>query len=210
MDAFEAIKATFFQECDELLADLEAKLMLLEQGQTDLETINAVFRAVHSVKGGAGAFGLEALVRFAHVFETLMDELRAGRKPCDAITIKTLLRASDVLADHIQAAQGLIPPVDEARSAALVAEMQVLTHGGVLIPQLLEPVQYGRLEGVGFGHGPNLLRFSARWCDILCDQLQPDRTHEQFGLHHHRNPPRIGTHINGQIVFVFPDAALLD
>lgn len=130
MDAFEAIKATFFQECDELLADLEAKLMLLEQGQTDLETINAVFRAVHSVKGGAGAFGLEALVRFAHVFETLMDELRAGRKPCDAITIKTLLRASDVLADHIQAAQGLIPPVDEARSAALVAEMQLLTHGG--------------------------------------------------------------------------------
>ncbi|WP_404416730.1 chemotaxis protein CheA [Brevundimonas vesicularis] len=130
MDAFEAIKATFFQECDELLADLEAKLMLLEQGQTDLETINAVFRAVHSVKGGAGAFGLEDLVRFAHVFETLMDELRAGRKPCDPITIKTLLRASDVLADHIQAAQGLIPPVDEARSAALVAEMQVLTHGG--------------------------------------------------------------------------------
>jgi two-component system chemotaxis sensor kinase CheA len=134
MDAFEAIKATFFQECDELLADLEAKLMLLEQGQTDLETINAVFRAVHSVKGGAGAFGLEALVRFAHVFETLMDELRAGRKPCDTVTIKTLLRASDVLADHIQAAQGLVPPVDEARSAGLVAEMQLLTHGGEVPP----------------------------------------------------------------------------
>ena len=130
MDAFEAIKATFFQECDELLADLEQKLMLLEQGQTDLETINAVFRAVHSVKGGAGAFGLEDLVRFAHVFETLMDELRAGRKPCDPVTIKTLLRASDVLADHIQAAQGLAPAVDEARSAGLVAELEMLTHGG--------------------------------------------------------------------------------
>jgi len=138
MDAFEAIKATFFQECDELLADLEAKLMLLEQGQTDLETINAVFRAVHSVKGGAGAFGLEALVRFAHVFETLMDELRAGRKPCDALTIKTLLRASDVLADHIQAAQGLVPPVDEARSAALVAELEVLTHGGEAPPAAMD------------------------------------------------------------------------
>jgi two-component system chemotaxis sensor kinase CheA len=138
MDAFEAIKATFFQECDELLADLEAKLMLLEQGQTDLETINAVFRAVHSVKGGAGAFGLEALVRFAHVFETLMDELRAGRKPCDLITIKTLLRASDVLADHIQAAQGLIPPVDEGRSAALVSELELLTHGGEAPPVVEE------------------------------------------------------------------------
>lgn len=138
MDAFEAIKVTFFQECDELLAELESKLMLLEQGQTDLETINAVFRAVHSVKGGAGAFGLEALVRFAHVFETLMDELRAGRKPCDAVTIKTLLRASDVLADHIQAAQGLAPEVDEARSAGLVAEMELLTHGGEAPPPVEE------------------------------------------------------------------------
>lgn len=130
MDAFEAIKATFFQECDELLADLEGKLLVLESGQTDSETINAVFRAVHSVKGGAGAFGLEDLVRFAHVFETLLDELRAGRKPCDAVTVKTLLRASDVLADHVQAAQGLKPPVDPARSAALVVELEILTHGG--------------------------------------------------------------------------------
>lgn len=130
MDAFEAIKATFFQECDELLADLESKLLVLESGQTDSETINAVFRAVHSVKGGAGAFGLEDLVRFAHVFETLLDELRAGRKPCDAVTVKTLLRASDVLADHVQAAQGLKPPVDPARSAALVVELEILTHGG--------------------------------------------------------------------------------
>jgi len=112
--------------------------MLLEQGQTDLETINAVFRAVHSVKGGAGAFGLEALVRFAHVFETLMDELRGGRKPCDAVTIKTLLRASDVLADHIQAAQGLAPPVDEERSAGLVQELELLTHGGEAPPAVEE------------------------------------------------------------------------
>ena len=134
MDAFEAIKATFFQECDELLADLEAKLLVLESGQTDNETINAVFRAVHSVKGGAGAFGLEALVRFAHVFETLMDELRAGRKECDDITVRTLLRASDVLADHIAAAQGRIPEVDEVRSAGLVAEMEVLTHGEASVP----------------------------------------------------------------------------
>lgn len=134
MDAFEAIKATFFQECAELLADLEAKLLVLESGQTDTETINAVFRAVHSVKGGAGAFGLEALVRFAHVFETLMDELRAGRKECDDVTVRTLLRASDVLADHIAAAQGQIPEVDEARSAGLVAEMEVLTHGEASVP----------------------------------------------------------------------------
>ncbi|MFK4057727.1 chemotaxis protein CheA [Brevundimonas sp. NPDC046655] len=128
-DPFEAIKVTFFQECNELLGDLEANLLALETGEGDIETINAVFRAVHSVKGGAGAFGLEDLVRFAHVFETLMDELRSGRKECDDVTVKTLLRASDVLADHIAAAQGTGAPVDAARSAGLVAELEVLTHG---------------------------------------------------------------------------------
>ncbi len=128
-DPFEAIKVVFFQECDELLGDLETGLLAIEQGDTDTETVNAVFRAVHSVKGGAGAFGLEALVRFAHVFETLLDEIRSGRKPCDDVTVKTLLRASDVLADHIAAARGQGAPVDEARSAGLVAELEALTHG---------------------------------------------------------------------------------
>lgn len=129
VDPFEAIKVVFFQECDELLADLEAGLLAIEQGDSDIETVNAVFRAVHSVKGGAGAFGLEALVRFAHVFETLLDEIRSERKPCDDVTVKTMLRASDVLADHIAAARGQSAPVDEARSAGLVAELEALTHG---------------------------------------------------------------------------------
>jgi two-component system chemotaxis sensor kinase CheA len=134
VDPFEAVKLVFFQECDELLADLEAGLIALESGSGDDETVNAVFRAVHSVKGGAGAFGLDALVRFAHVFETLMDEIRAGRKPCDDVTVRTLLRASDVLADHIAAARGESEPVEEARSAALVAELEVLTYGAAAAP----------------------------------------------------------------------------
>lgn len=129
VDPFEAIKVVFFQECDELLGDLETGLLAIEQGSADNETVNAVFRAVHSVKGGAGAFGLDALVRFAHVFETLLDEIRSERKPCDDVTVKTLLRASDVLADHIAAARGQGAPVDEARSAGLVAELEALTHG---------------------------------------------------------------------------------
>jgi len=133
VDPFEAIKVVFFQECDELLGDLEAGLLAIEGGDTELETVNAVFRAVHSVKGGAGAFGLEDLVRFAHVFETLMDEVRAGRKACDDTMVKTLLRASDVLADHIAAARGQADPVDAARSAGLVAELEALTRGEVYV-----------------------------------------------------------------------------
>ncbi|MGV9010946.1 chemotaxis protein CheA [Brevundimonas sp.] len=130
VDPFEAIKVVFFQECDELLGDLETGLLAIQSGTADDETIHAVFRAVHSVKGGAGAFGLDDLVRFAHVFETLLDELRAGRRPCDEPTLNALLRAADVLADHVAAARGQGAPVEPARSAGLVAELEALTHGG--------------------------------------------------------------------------------
>ncbi|KQY85037.1 chemotaxis protein CheA [Brevundimonas sp. Root1423] len=138
-DPFEAIKAVFFQECDELLGDLETGLLAIESGAADDETVNAVFRAVHSVKGGAGAFGLDELVRFAHVFETLLDEIRAGRKPCDDPTVKTLLRAADVLSDHVAAARGQGAPVDPQRSATLVAELEARTHGEASIPPPAEP-----------------------------------------------------------------------
>ncbi len=129
MDPLEAIKATFFQECDELLADLESGLLELEGGGGDIETVNAVFRAVHSVKGGAGAFGLEPLVRFAHVFETTLDEMRSGRLATEPAAVKVMLRAADILADHVSAARGQ-GTVDEAGSLRLVAELKGLCGGG--------------------------------------------------------------------------------
>ena len=66
MDAMQAIRETFFQECEEQLGELETGLLSMEAGNADNETVNAVFRAVHSIKGGAGAFKLDRLVRFAH------------------------------------------------------------------------------------------------------------------------------------------------
>src|ERR1700722_4025123 len=127
----EAIKATFFQECEELLADLEAGLLALEGGDTDPETVNAVFRAVHSVKGGAGAFGLEQLVRFAHVFETTLDHLRARELEQTPHVLKVMLRAADLLADLVRAAQSGAN-VDEARCLALADELVALSgdHAG--------------------------------------------------------------------------------
>ena len=129
MDPLAAIRETFFQECEEQLAELESGLLAMESGDTDPETINAVFRAVHSIKGGAGAFSLDALVRFAHVFETALDEMRSGRlAPTDNV-VKTLLRAADVLADLVRAAHDN-GTVDEAHSAALVEELKALGPEG--------------------------------------------------------------------------------
>ncbi len=129
MDELEEIKATFFMECEELLADLENGLSAMESGSADGETINAVFRAVHSVKGGAGAFGLDPLVRFAHVFETLLDDVRSHKVEATAVLVRELLRAADVLADHVLAAKGGFV-ADEVRSAEMAAILEALSADG--------------------------------------------------------------------------------
>lgn len=134
MDSMDAIKATYFQECDELLASLEEGLLALEAGEADADTVNAVFRAVHSVKGGAGAFGFEPMVAFAHVFETTLDDMRSGKLDPEPDVIKALLRAADVLADHVQAVKGE-GAVDQARAAAITEELEALTTGGAPAPK---------------------------------------------------------------------------
>ncbi|MEL6126882.1 MAG: Hpt domain-containing protein, partial [Pseudomonadota bacterium] len=73
MEEEDDFKSLFFTECDELLTDLREHLDTLADGAGDAETVNAAFRAVHSVKGGAAAFGFNDLIHFAHAFETVMD-----------------------------------------------------------------------------------------------------------------------------------------
>jgi two-component system chemotaxis sensor kinase CheA len=143
----EAIKITFFQECEEQLAELESGLLAMQAGETDSEIVNAVFRAVHSIKGGAGAFGLEDLVRFAHVFETAMDEVRTGRLAPDSETVlKPMLRASDVLADVVRAARDHLA-VDEDRVRHSAAEL-------VACAALPEVDEAEDLSDIDFGFAP--------------------------------------------------------
>jgi two-component system chemotaxis sensor kinase CheA len=125
MNPMDAIKVTYFQECEELLADLERGLLDMEGGDTGSETINAVFRAVHSVKGGAGAFGFDALVSFAHVFETTLDEMRSGRLEVSPPAVAVMLRSADVLSDLLQSAKNG-NTVDPARCEVLITELETL------------------------------------------------------------------------------------
>ena len=128
MDPLAAIKVTFFQECEEQLAELEAGLLAMEEGDHDPEIVNAVFRAVHSIKGGAGAFSLEDLVRFSHVFETALDRIRSGAIEADQEAIKLLLRSADVLADHVRAARDG-GTVDVGRSQSMAEALAALAEG---------------------------------------------------------------------------------
>lgn len=122
------IKEIFFQECEEQLAELESGLLKMNDGDRDPETVNAVFRAVHSIKGGAGAFGLEDLVAFAHVFETTLDCVRSNKLDPGAEVMKVMLKSADVLADLTNAARDG-GSVEESRSAGLVKELEALANG---------------------------------------------------------------------------------
>ncbi|WP_442916053.1 chemotaxis protein CheA [Lichenihabitans sp. Uapishka_5] len=128
-----AIKQTFFQECEEQLTELEAGLLQLDDGNHDSEVVNAVFRAVHSIKGGAGAFNLTALVQFAHVFESAMDRVRVGKLHPSPDVLRVMLRAADVLADFVRAArEDDVVPAE--RSAGIVLELKALAEGQGVAP----------------------------------------------------------------------------
>ena len=107
----------FFQECDDLLEQLSSGLNDLEAGAGDEETVNSMFRAVHSMKGGAGAFGLDQLVSFAHAFENVLDDIRSQRLLVGDNVVNLLLTASDHLADLVEAAsQGTELPPEQGAS----------------------------------------------------------------------------------------------
>tara|TARA_R110002020_G_scaffold5841_9_gene24039 strand:+ start:1420 stop:3708 length:2289 start_codon:yes stop_codon:yes gene_type:complete len=122
------IKEIFFQECEEQLAELESGLLRINDGDSDPETVNAVFRAVHSIKGGAGAFGLDDLVAFAHVFETTLDCVRSNKLRTSPELLKVMLKSADVLTD-LTAASRDGGSVDAARTSVLVKELEAFAKG---------------------------------------------------------------------------------
>lgn len=102
MASLEQLKHTFFDECAEGMQQIEQGLSDIRDGLGADDTVNAVFRAVHSVKGGAGIFGFEGLVGFAHVFETTLDAIRRGDLAATTDVVDVLLMSSDILSDLVQ------------------------------------------------------------------------------------------------------------
>ncbi|SHI75584.1 chemotaxis protein CheA [Wenxinia saemankumensis] len=117
----ESLRDMFFAECEDLLDALSEGLARMGEGTQDGETVNAIFRAVHSIKGAAGAFGLEAIVGFAHSYETVLDRVRSGELEPDAETLRTIIRSSDVLSDLVDAARNDRDDTPEAMGPLLEA-----------------------------------------------------------------------------------------
>ncbi|MBA7801936.1 chemotaxis protein CheA [Citrobacter freundii] len=94
---------TFFDEADELLADMEQHLLDLVPESPDSEQLNAIFRAAHSIKGGAGTFGFTILQETTHLMENLLDEARRGEMQLNADIINLFLETKDIMQEQLDA-----------------------------------------------------------------------------------------------------------
>lgn len=115
----ENLKRIFFLECDELLASAEQSVESLRNDSSPEEAINALFRSVHSIKGGAGAFGMDRLARFAHAFESFMDLVRKARAELNETSLDLLFDGVDVLRMLVEESQHGTPAPPARYDAAL-------------------------------------------------------------------------------------------
>lgn len=119
----------FFDESFEGLDIMESGLLNMDPGDVDAEQINAIFRAAHSIKGGSGTFGFTDIASFTHVMETLLDEMRDGRRQVSAEAVNVLLRSVDVLREMLKAtSEG--GQMDEAQVQVQQTELEAILNSG--------------------------------------------------------------------------------
>ena len=122
-------QAVFFAESREGLDAMESGLLSLESSGNDPDTINTIFRAAHSIKGGAATFGFSAITGTTHLLETLLDQVRAGKREISPELSDALLASVDVLRDLLVAAE-TGDPDDTAPCAELNRRLSALLEAG--------------------------------------------------------------------------------
>lgn len=140
----------FMEEAAEHLASMESGLLGLDLQAADPETLNAIFRAAHSIKGGAGTFGMDAIADFTHSLETLLDRIRHGERRFDEACLDACLRSVDLLRLMLDAHAGGEPCGPDV-AAELVEELQTLLASGsesALDPGLGSPPASGQFDAL--------------------------------------------------------------
>jgi two-component system chemotaxis sensor kinase CheA len=127
----------FFEECFEGLEAMESGLLSLDIGDIDSEVINTIFRAAHSIKGGSGTFGFTVVAEYTHIMETLLDEMRDGRRQVTKPAVDVLLGSVDCLREmltSIQNEEDVNMASAAKHQAALEMELNGTAGGGHTAP----------------------------------------------------------------------------
>ena len=119
----------FFEESFEGLDVMETGLMDLDLGAADDEEINTIFRAAHSIKGGAGTFGFTDIASFTHVMETLLDEMRDGSREVTREAVDLLLISVDCLREMLSATDAG-DEIDQERKSTIQQDLETLLAKG--------------------------------------------------------------------------------
>jgi two-component system chemotaxis sensor kinase CheA len=135
---------TFIAESRELLEEMEAALLSMREQPDTAEAVNAVFRAAHTIKGSAGLFGLDHVVAFTHVAESVLDEVRGGRLAIGDALLGTLLTCCDHLNAQIDAVAGgrvEADPVLQRQAEPLLAQLRAAlgAQGSAAAPAAAAP-----------------------------------------------------------------------
>ncbi len=139
----------FFEESVEGLEIMEAGLMALEEEAVDPERVNDIFRAAHSIKGGAGTFGFTEVSAFTHVMETLLDEVRDGKRQPTREMVDLLLESVDLLRDWMATLQGE-GELDTARRDTLQQRLEAMLGQEAAHPVADEAAQPGDAAADGW------------------------------------------------------------
>ncbi|HEX7387869.1 MAG TPA: chemotaxis protein CheA [Castellaniella sp.] len=171
---------TFFDEADELLTNMERQLMDLDLSHPDPDHLNAIFRAAHSIKGGAGTFGcFDELAKTTHLLENLLDLIRHGELLLRQDMIDLFLETKDVLTDQVAAYRDSGKP-DQAAYKRICAQLRQLAdehQNGLSVPQpaavVPAPVEAAPIEAVPVSANDPSLPVCVRVCDIHEKDVEP-------------------------------------
>lgn len=131
----EQISSVFLDEASELLENLEEQLLTLESNPTDMETIGAVFRAMHTIKGSSAMFGFNAVSEFTHEVESAMDQVRNGIVPVTNELIDLMLKARDHIRDMLDAGSDITEEINQASQSLIKSFKGFVTRNGGATPE---------------------------------------------------------------------------
>ncbi len=134
----------FFDETEELLAEMEKLLLAVDVSAPDAEDLNAIFRAAHSIKGGAATFGITDLTEVTHVLETLLDKIRKGEMALVPEHVDAFLSAKDILKMQLDGHR-LHTPVDLDAVAEIRMRLEALSQDEVAAPVKAAPTATGSM-----------------------------------------------------------------
>lgn len=128
-ELMQVFRQTYLEESFEGLAAMESNLLTLPEGTPDTEVVNTIFRAAHSMKGGAGTFGFSELIHLTHILETLLDEMRSGKRNVTSENREALLQSVDVLRIILDAYQDN-QPIDMTPVKAMEQRLEAILNNG--------------------------------------------------------------------------------